>query len=171
MKTKFYEFSQNNSGGSFVTDSNLCHILIIEASSSEEASNIAEDLGCYWNGVEEGSDCPCCGDRWYNYPDFIDLEKINTQWKGYEYSKWIDNKEKPEEALERIKSRYPKSEWLDEPKIESKYGSKRVIGRMKMNSIEEYAQVMADLYGWTKPDIRIFYKNGEAKEIFKDGGC
>jgi hypothetical protein len=39
---------------------------------------------------------------------------------------------------------------------------------MKMNSIEEYAQVMADLYGWTKPDIRIFYKNGEVKEIFKD---
>lgn len=169
METKFYEFSQNNTGGSFVTDSKLCHRLIIEASSASEASDIAEDLGCYWDGVEDGSDCPCCGDRWHNYPDAIDLKKINDKWKGYEYSTWVGSNEKPEEALERIKSRYPKSEWFDEPRIEEKYGSQRIIGRMKMNTLEEYAQVTADLYGWTKPDIRIFYKNGDVKEIFKDG--
>jgi hypothetical protein len=25
---------------------------------------------------------------------------------------------------------------------------------------------MANLFGWTSPDVRVFYKNGEVKEIF-----
>lgn len=28
---KFYEYNQNNSGGSFIVDKNLCHRLMIEA--------------------------------------------------------------------------------------------------------------------------------------------
>jgi hypothetical protein len=37
---------------------------------------------------------------------------------------------------------------------------------VKLNSIEDYAQVMADQYGWTSPDARIFYHDGRVKEIF-----
>lgn len=61
----FFEFSQNNSGGSFDVNDKLCHQLFIEANSRDAAVEIAESLGCYWNGVEEGNDCECCGDRWH----------------------------------------------------------------------------------------------------------
>ena len=26
---------------------------------------LAEDIGLYFDGVEQGMDCSCCGDRWY----------------------------------------------------------------------------------------------------------
>jgi len=65
--TKFYGFTQNNSGGSFVENESLCHRLFIEAESLGEAIDKAEELGCYWGGVEAGIDCPCCGDRWDTY--------------------------------------------------------------------------------------------------------
>jgi hypothetical protein len=78
MKTKFYSLTQNNSGGSFIVDDILCHRLIIEATNEEEALCKAEQLGCYWNGVEEGYDCKCCGDRWYPYADDIILKNGMT---------------------------------------------------------------------------------------------
>ena len=34
-------------------------------------------------------------------------------------------------------------------------------------SIEQYAQYLADNYGWTTPDIRIYYLDGRVQEIFK----
>jgi len=172
METKFYEISQNNTGGSFVTDDKLCHRLFIEAESEEEAISKAEDLGCYWNGVDEGMDCSCCGDRWYPSGDSVDLEGINKRWGGYEFSEWLTNltdKGKgisDEDAIGLVKSRYPESEWSTHPIVEKKYGSRRVIGRIKLHSIDQYAQIMADLYGWTRPDCRIFYKDGNVKEVY-----
>lgn len=62
-EANFYEFRQNNSGGSFNTKMPL--YMWIEASSKEEACAIAEEHGVYFDGVDEGMDCPCCGDRWY----------------------------------------------------------------------------------------------------------
>jgi hypothetical protein len=41
-------------------------------------------------------------------------------------------------------------------------------GKISFKSIEEYAQYLADEYGWTTPDIRIYYKNGDVKEIFSN---
>jgi len=70
MKTKIYEFSQTNSGGSFVVDENLCHRVFIEAKTTEEAIEKAESLGVYFDGVYENLDCPCCGDRW-NSPNIV----------------------------------------------------------------------------------------------------
>ncbi len=67
----FYKFDQNNGGGYFVTDENLCHRLFIEADNEHEAIEKAEELGCYWDGVNRGLDCPCCGDRW-DFPDKLD---------------------------------------------------------------------------------------------------
>lgn len=61
----FYEFNQNNSGGSFDEDENICHRLLIEAENVEQATKKALALGVYFNGVAEGCDCSCCGDRWH----------------------------------------------------------------------------------------------------------
>ena len=113
--TYWYEFTQNNSGGSFVVDDKVCHRIYIEADNFGKAVSIAESLGCYWNGVEKGIDCPCCGDRW--------------------------------------------SKWNNHPISFEKNNSK---------SIEEYAQKMSNKYGWTYPDARIYYKNGDVKEIFSN---
>lgn len=170
METKFFEFSQNNTGGSFVTDDKLCHRLFIEAESAKEAISKAEDLGCYWNGVDEGQDCPCCGDRWYPSGHAVDFEEMNKRWGGYEVAEWLEKKRGEKisdvEAISNLKSQYPGSEWLTEPVLEDKYGSQRVIGKIKVDSIEQYAQIMANLFGWTEPDCRIFYKDGSVKEIY-----
>jgi hypothetical protein len=40
------------------------------------------------------------------------------------------------------------------------------IGERTITTIEEYAQWMADEYGWTTPDGRIFYADGRVVEIF-----
>lgn len=157
---KFYEYSQNNTGGSFVTDDKLCHSLFIEANSSTEADEIAEGLGCYWNGVDEGSDCPCCGDRWYGAYSAIELTSMTP------VEEWVDRKISASDALETLKARYSGFEWIEEPSIGEKYGSPIIEGLVKLNSIEDYAQVLADRYGWTSPDIRIFYHDGRVKEIF-----
>ena len=60
----FYTFSQNNSGGDFIVDDDVAEYVIIEADNGNEALNIAENVGLYFNGVSEGIDCSCCGDRW-----------------------------------------------------------------------------------------------------------
>lgn len=38
--------------------------MFIEAGDSSEANCIAQDLGVYFNGVDNDIDCLCCGDRW-----------------------------------------------------------------------------------------------------------
>jgi hypothetical protein len=58
----FYYFDQNNSGGSF--HSEMGYALIIEADSANEANDIAESKGVYFDGCANEQDCECCGDRW-----------------------------------------------------------------------------------------------------------
>jgi len=119
MKNKFYMFSQNNSGGTFAVDDRLCHRVVIQALTEEEAVSKAEDLGCYWDGCDNGIDCNCCGDRWYKSPEEVKL-----------------------------------------PMKKSTYHS-------QIKTVKEYCQYLADSYGWTTPDSRIFYKSGKVVEIFK----
>ncbi len=66
MKTQFFTFYQNNSGGSFrySKESGITRYVIIEAVDIDDVENRAESIGLYFHGVENGSDCPCCGDRW-----------------------------------------------------------------------------------------------------------
>ncbi len=163
---KFYEFSQNNSGGKFAVDSQLCRLLIIEASSEEEAISKAEDLGCYWDGVEKDMDCPCCGDRWYRSGNVIDLDIINEKWKGWEVKKFIEKGQDVKKRIDALKNKYKDFEWIEEPKIKTSYDWKYATGRLKLKSIEEYAQLMANEFGFTNPDCRIFYNDGSVKEIF-----
>jgi hypothetical protein len=63
----FYTFNQNNSGGSFDFDpqAGVSHFVIVEADSDLDALSRAEDIGLYFDGIEKGYDCECCGDRWY----------------------------------------------------------------------------------------------------------
>lgn len=115
--SKFFQFDQLNTGGSFITDDKVCHRLFIEADSVEEAIEKAENLGCYWNGVEAERDCPCCGDRWY-------IPRNDGESYPMEY------------------------------------------GNIVFNSVEEHAQYLANDFGWTSPDVRIFYADGTVREIF-----
>lgn len=59
--SKFFDFRQNNSGGSFNLDpkNGISVIVIIEAPSDTIANCIAET-----KGIQFDSGCPCCGDRW-----------------------------------------------------------------------------------------------------------
>lgn len=61
----FYEFNQNNSGGHFDRSRNVDHYVIVEAVDVTQAIDRANGLDIYFNGVAEGMDCECCGDRWY----------------------------------------------------------------------------------------------------------
>lgn len=63
----FFEFSQNNSGGFFEFDAarGLTERVIIEAASAGEACDLAQAIGIYFDGCNNGADCWCCGDRWY----------------------------------------------------------------------------------------------------------
>ena len=61
---RFFHFSQNNSGGSFVIDETLAHHVIIEAYDALDANTRAMQIGIYFNGCDSGMDCQCCGDRW-----------------------------------------------------------------------------------------------------------
>ena len=116
-KLEWYEFNQNNSGGKFTVNDSVCHRLFIQAVDADDACSIAEGLGVYFNGCDEGIDCECCGDRWY----------------------------RPYSATE-----FP----LEYSKTQT------------FTNIEEYTQFLADAYGWTVPDCRIYYKNGVVKDIF-----
>lgn len=71
--SKFYEYDQNNSGGYFESPAWLVYV---EADSAEEADQIAERHGLYFDGVDSRKDCECCGDRWWRaskYGEYDDL--------------------------------------------------------------------------------------------------
>jgi hypothetical protein len=60
----FFTFNQNNSGGHFTRNANVDHYVIIEATHWTDASQRAQNLGIYFDGVSKDLDCECCGDRW-----------------------------------------------------------------------------------------------------------
>lgn len=114
---KWFHFSQNNSGGSFVVTSELCHHLFIEAANDIAALAKAFDMGVYLHGVRDGLDCGCCGDRWYEPSE----EKFPLFYDGK--------------------------------------------GGVVFKGPEEYAQHLANDFGWTSPDARIYYADGRVVEI------
>lgn len=62
---RYYDYSQNNSGGRFVRSENLGDHVLIAAVDHNDANERLKQLGGYFDGVDSGSDCGCCGDRWY----------------------------------------------------------------------------------------------------------
>lgn len=157
----FFEFNQNNSFGRFDVDDKVCNKLIIEAKNEEEAIMIAEDLGCYWNGVDEGIDCPCCGDRWYK-----DCIEITDKTLGHYTARIYDDMSS--DAKNRWDYKYRRYNVIVEPEFHSTHSaySRVYEGIIAFRNVEEYAQCMADDFGWTIPDCRIYYKDGGVKEIF-----
>ena len=65
-----YTYRQNNSGGYYCQPAK--HIIVKDARDEEHATEIAMAAGMYFHGVADGSDCSCCGDRWYNIADEYD---------------------------------------------------------------------------------------------------
>jgi len=60
----FYTFSQNNSGGSFEVTDSVAEYVVVEANDLTHAIERALAIGIYFDGVNAGLDCECCGDRW-----------------------------------------------------------------------------------------------------------
>lgn len=74
---KFWDYRQNNSFGFFIDDGIVSILVLIEADTAEEADTRAQDLGIYFDGLESGRDCECCGSRWTSAYD--SCEDIQTE--------------------------------------------------------------------------------------------
>lgn len=74
----WYRFNQNNSGGSHAYDASagISVNVYIEAENAIEANERAESIGIYFNGVDEGYDCSCCGDSWYPAYDYDAVNNV-----------------------------------------------------------------------------------------------
>jgi hypothetical protein len=71
-KLKWFRFSQNNSGGSFVVNENVCEEVFIQATSAREAISKAEEF------CDNSDSCSCCGDRWGLWVDDSDGHDLPT---------------------------------------------------------------------------------------------
>lgn len=153
---KFYEFNQNNSGGHFDVDENVCHRVVIEAESASEAESLFEPMI-----LGQSASCSCCGDRWYVDADEINIEEFKE--KGYKVGVY-SHYDNPEDRWFKLYGEFPR---LEEPKWGKTIGgSKEFAGKVYFNDVEQYCQFMANSYGWTSPDIRIHKKDGTKVEIF-----
>lgn len=72
----FYAFRQNNSGGVWKAPAIA---VVVEADSAGEANRLAESNGLYFNGVRDGRDCECCGDRWFRQ-HYDEGDQVPTVW-------------------------------------------------------------------------------------------
>ncbi len=102
LKTKYYEFRQNNSGGSFHKPA---VVVYVEALDAKHANSRAEELGIYFDGVEQGSDCSCCGDRWHAADEYYSSDTEPTEYV-LEYSGWGTEKV-PEAVKYRLGEEHP----------------------------------------------------------------
>lgn len=158
----FYEFHQNNANGELVVDSKLCSKLYIEAHNDKEAISKAETLGCYWDGVEKGVDCPEYGDRWEITNDTIELELyIDVGYSAYVFGFDADS------MVSLWNKKYGKFKAVARPQMYSLSDRMAYVGRIAIDTIEEYAQINADEYGVTSPDVRVYFLNGNVKEFYK----
>lgn len=90
--SKFYDFNQNNSGGGFDfnEEAGITHHVIIEANSEDQAIARAVAIGIYFDGCEDGTDCPCCGDRWSTPWGGDDEPQVYGQpFKKHTMHKWM----------------------------------------------------------------------------------
>lgn len=158
----FFQFQQSNPGGYYEFDEKICRVIVIEADSYDEAVEKALDMGVYFNGVEEGLDCPCCNDRWYRDDDTPPIEPLY----GFIQADMI---------TEEVLKKYNAS--IESETISDLLG---LCYELRFKSIEDRLQYVTDNH-WNNrhlknkwnpekgewPDTRIFYANGTVKEIFR----
>ena len=93
---KFFTYRQNNSFGWW----NGPKFVIVEAENNSHADEIAQENGVYFDGVSNGQDCRCCGDRWNrSWEEGTDVPSIygepaesGTDLSGRPYVNGIDYK-------------------------------------------------------------------------------
>ncbi|MGW3072762.1 DUF7296 family protein [Kitasatospora sp. NPDC001132] len=108
----FYTYNQNNSGGGFDYDAErgISVFVIVEADSAEGADARAREIGLYFDGVEDGNDCDCCGDRW------------SEAWSGDQV---------PSIYGTPLENHRPYGTWMgDLPEAYVHYADGRVVGRV-----------------------------------------
>jgi len=157
METKTYEFHQNNSGGSFDTDENVCARVFIEAISYEDAIRKIEPM------IEsQSSSCPCCGDRWYLSEKIVDIQHFKET--GYEVHTYTDMNEDAFKEWERKYGMFPR---LSEPVLDNTGIFEKVSARIYFESVDHYIQFMVNEYGrWTTPDARLHRIDGRKKDFY-----
>lgn len=82
LDLKWFEYSQNNSGGSFQHSASLGigYRVWIQATSAEDADRRAQEIGLYFDGY---GDCSCCGDRWTEKSGWDDgQDEEPTNWRS-----------------------------------------------------------------------------------------
>lgn len=80
IKTKFYQFNQNNSGGYFITDeeNGISEVVIIESDTAKRAYEKLQEIG---EKVDSFNDyCECCGERWSNWLDDEEGDEIPSYY-------------------------------------------------------------------------------------------
>lgn len=82
---KWFEYRQNNSGGSFVQNDSVGIHVFIEAESAAWANQKALTVGIYFDGCSTGADCSCCGDRWNQAYDSDHEDDHMDEPKLYDY--------------------------------------------------------------------------------------
>lgn len=99
IQTKFFAFRQNNSGGSFDHEPSegIGLTVWVEAVDAAHANARAELIGLYFNGCQDGRDCSCCGDRWYEaYSGDSDIKDFPSLYG----EQWRDVKEDESPTLD-----------------------------------------------------------------------
>ena len=93
----FFEYSQNNSGGSFKISESVTTHVVIEAHDADHANRIAEEIGIYFDGCDKGMDCSCCGDRWSqkgvwrdSKPDYASLAEVDAAFSLPQKESWAN---------------------------------------------------------------------------------
>lgn len=155
IDSKFYHFTQTNSGGYFDIDDNVCNHVIIEALSEEQARSLLSSLI-----VCQSPSCKCCGDRWaIDYPTLVDTDRY--QKNGYAVSCFRVGTKSATET--RWHKKYGGFTILQSPSWERD----EFLGRIKFESIVDYAQFMSDEYSSSTPAVIIHYLNGEKLQVFR----
>lgn len=70
----WFHFNQNNSGGYFVADDNVCEDVFIQAHSAADAIAKGETF------MDNSDSCQCCGDRWSFWIDDADGRPVPMRY-------------------------------------------------------------------------------------------
>lgn len=161
--SKFYEFTQNNSGGYLDLDDKVTHRIFIEAKSEKQALEKFKPMI-----VSQSPSCPCCGDRWnIDWNEYINLDEINKNaYPVFIYPYYKD----PENLWFKKYGYLPRTE---EPKWMKQYSLKKFGTNITFETLTQYFQFLANEYGEVHkkgdneyPDIRVYLLNGGVDEYF-----